>query len=282
MLDGYFRQRGIRDRVEIEYFTRDTEPAGEAHDPVVWMDAESKRRNIKQNYEFVVRSIDPEKKVVQGSLQLQLVLRLARHGATASACAGAYSTAASPILRPAFELITTRCRRNGTTFTLSAIAPTCRHQRLVALRTKRRMYSPITSSPRSPERVDPLISGSIPYDCSPAARVAPLQTEQPIPPVGRLSESLSRAPGDPHGSSIGQRLASRSGGCGDTFDLVGPELEVLDSAQTDRQRSLNAKKQKVHSKVYIIYLIRRSVYRLILPTGWAPSFDSSSVILNVT
>ena len=29
------------------------------------MDAESKRRGIKQNYEFVVRSIDPEQKVVQ-------------------------------------------------------------------------------------------------------------------------------------------------------------------------------------------------------------------------
>jgi sulfide:quinone oxidoreductase len=66
MIDGYFRQRGIRDRVEIEYFTREPEPAGEAHDPVVWMDAESKRRGIKQNYEFVVRSIDPERRVVQG------------------------------------------------------------------------------------------------------------------------------------------------------------------------------------------------------------------------
>lgn len=66
MLDGYFRQRGIRERVQIEYFTRDPEPVGEAHDPVVWMDAESKRRNIEQNYEFVVRSIDPEKKEVQG------------------------------------------------------------------------------------------------------------------------------------------------------------------------------------------------------------------------
>ena len=66
MLDGYFRQRGIRDRVEIEYFTREPEPAGEAHEPVVWMDAESKRRNIKQNYDFVVRSIDHEKKEVQG------------------------------------------------------------------------------------------------------------------------------------------------------------------------------------------------------------------------
>lgn len=66
LLDGYFRQKGIRERVQIEYFTRETEPTGEAHDPLVWMDAESKRRGIKQNYEFVVRSVDPEKKVVQG------------------------------------------------------------------------------------------------------------------------------------------------------------------------------------------------------------------------
>ena len=66
MLEGYFRQRGIRDRVQIEYFTRDPEPAGEAHDPLVWMNAESKRRGIKQNYDFVVRSIDPERKEVQG------------------------------------------------------------------------------------------------------------------------------------------------------------------------------------------------------------------------
>ena len=66
LLDSYFRQRGIRDRVQIEYFTRDAEPTGELHDPVVWMDAESKRRGIKQNYEFVVRSIDAEKKVVNG------------------------------------------------------------------------------------------------------------------------------------------------------------------------------------------------------------------------
>jgi sulfide:quinone oxidoreductase len=72
MLDGYFRQRGIRDRVEIEYFTREAEPTGEAHDPVVWMDGESKRRNIKQNYEFVVRAIDPEKKEVQGLYSYKL------------------------------------------------------------------------------------------------------------------------------------------------------------------------------------------------------------------
>jgi len=66
MLDGYFREKGIRERVQIEYFTREPEPTGEAHEPAVWMDAESKRRGIKQNYEFVVRSIDGEKKVVQG------------------------------------------------------------------------------------------------------------------------------------------------------------------------------------------------------------------------
>ena len=66
MLDTYFRQRGIRDRVTIEYFTRDPEPVGEAHDPIVWMDAESKRRNIRQHYEFIVQSIDPGARTVTG------------------------------------------------------------------------------------------------------------------------------------------------------------------------------------------------------------------------
>ena len=66
MLDTYFRQRGLRDRVTIEFFTRDPEPAGEAHEPIVWMDAESKRRNIRQHYEYVVHSIDPEVKTVTG------------------------------------------------------------------------------------------------------------------------------------------------------------------------------------------------------------------------
>jgi sulfide:quinone oxidoreductase len=66
MLDTYFRQRGIRDRVSIDFFTRDPEPSGEAHDPVVWMDAQSKKRNIKQHYEFIVKCIDPEKKTIKG------------------------------------------------------------------------------------------------------------------------------------------------------------------------------------------------------------------------
>jgi sulfide:quinone oxidoreductase len=66
MLDEYFSHRGLRDRVQIHYFTRDAEPVGEAHDPVVWMDSESKRRKININYEFVVRSIDAEKKQVNG------------------------------------------------------------------------------------------------------------------------------------------------------------------------------------------------------------------------
>jgi sulfide:quinone oxidoreductase len=72
LLDEYFKARGMRDRVEIEYFTRDPEPTGEAHEPTVWMDAESKRRNIKQNYEFVVRSIDADKKEVQGLFNYKL------------------------------------------------------------------------------------------------------------------------------------------------------------------------------------------------------------------
>ncbi len=66
MLDSYFRKRGIRDRVQIDYFTRDPEPVGEHRDPVVWMDDESRQRGIKQHYEFIVRSIDPDAKVVSG------------------------------------------------------------------------------------------------------------------------------------------------------------------------------------------------------------------------
>ncbi|HEY1374117.1 MAG TPA: FAD/NAD(P)-binding oxidoreductase [Candidatus Binatia bacterium] len=66
MLDGYFRRRGMRDRVTIEYFTREAEPSGDARDPVVWMDAESRRRGIRQHYEFVVHSIDAERKTVNG------------------------------------------------------------------------------------------------------------------------------------------------------------------------------------------------------------------------
>jgi sulfide:quinone oxidoreductase len=72
ILDGYFRQRGLRDRVEIEYFTRDPEPTGEAHDPLVWMDGESRRRNIKQNYDFVVRSINTETKEVEALYNYKL------------------------------------------------------------------------------------------------------------------------------------------------------------------------------------------------------------------
>jgi sulfide:quinone oxidoreductase len=66
LLDSYFKKQGIRDRVQIEYFTRDPEPMGEHRNPVVWMDYESRRRNIKQHYEFVVRSIDAKSKVVLG------------------------------------------------------------------------------------------------------------------------------------------------------------------------------------------------------------------------
>ncbi|MEX0806374.1 MAG: FAD-dependent oxidoreductase [Candidatus Binatia bacterium] len=66
MIDDYFRRKDMRDRVQIEYFTRDPEPAGEHRNPVVWMDAESRRRNIKQHYEFIVKSIDPDKKTVHG------------------------------------------------------------------------------------------------------------------------------------------------------------------------------------------------------------------------
>jgi sulfide:quinone oxidoreductase len=66
MLDDYFTRRGIRGRVEMEFFTRDSEPCGERRTPAVWMDAENRRRNIKQYYDFIVHSIDPVRKIVSG------------------------------------------------------------------------------------------------------------------------------------------------------------------------------------------------------------------------
>jgi hypothetical protein len=105
MLDNYFRDKGIREQVELEYFTREAEPTGEAHDPVVWMDAESKRRGIKQNYEFVARSIDTEKKVVRGLYNYQIdydLLVMCRP--SAGRCCW---IADLPIPRPAFASITT-------------------------------------------------------------------------------------------------------------------------------------------------------------------------------
>jgi len=83
MLDNYFKKRGIRERVQIEYFTRDPEPAGERRNPLVWMDDESRRRNIKQHYEFVVRSIDPQARVVSGlykySIPYDLLIMIPPH-----------------------------------------------------------------------------------------------------------------------------------------------------------------------------------------------------------
>lgn len=66
MLDSYFKQRNTRDLVDLQYFTRDPEPAGEEYMPSVWMDAQSKKRNVTIHYDFVVQSIDPDKKKVNG------------------------------------------------------------------------------------------------------------------------------------------------------------------------------------------------------------------------
>ena len=66
MLDSYFKERNIRDLVDLRYFTREPEPAGEEHMPSVWMDAQSKKRNVTIHYDFTVQSIDAEKKRVKG------------------------------------------------------------------------------------------------------------------------------------------------------------------------------------------------------------------------
>lgn len=72
MLDSYFREKGRRQRVSIEFFTPGIEPSGRSDDPAVWMDAESKRRGIKQHYSFFVESVDPERRFVSGRFGVKL------------------------------------------------------------------------------------------------------------------------------------------------------------------------------------------------------------------
>ena len=60
MLDTYFQERGLRDKVQIEFFSPNPEPAGEDRTPAVWMDAQSKK-----HYSFSVQSIDSQRKVVK-------------------------------------------------------------------------------------------------------------------------------------------------------------------------------------------------------------------------
>lgn len=72
MVDHYFRERGLRERIEMEFFTPNPEPAGDGRSPEVWMDAQSKKRGIGQRYEFVAQSIDPQRRVVKGLYRYEI------------------------------------------------------------------------------------------------------------------------------------------------------------------------------------------------------------------
>jgi len=72
MLDSYFKERGLRDQIEIEFFTTSPEPAGEERTPAVWMDAQSKKRGVKLHYSFTAQSIDPDRRTVQGLYGVEL------------------------------------------------------------------------------------------------------------------------------------------------------------------------------------------------------------------
>jgi sulfide:quinone oxidoreductase len=72
LLHHYFVERGIRQRVQMEFFTRDPMPRGPAHDPSVWMDGQARQLDITQHYSFAVESIDPKAKIVHGRYGLDL------------------------------------------------------------------------------------------------------------------------------------------------------------------------------------------------------------------
>ena len=143
----------------------------------------------------------------------------------------------------------------------SATVPTCPPRKPAAWRIKRRTYWLIIWPSRSPEGGGPLISGSTLYDCSLSARVAPLLTAQFIPQAGRLSASRNLEPGDPPGSFIGLRSASKNGGSGVIFDQ---SLNSIAGRGEEEKRSQGLNK-RLGTKVYIIYLIRRYARCLIFP-----------------
>jgi sulfide:quinone oxidoreductase len=66
LLHDYFSRRGLRNRVEIEFFTRDPKPRGPDHDPAVWMDGQARSMGIAQHYAFAAESIDPDRRLVKG------------------------------------------------------------------------------------------------------------------------------------------------------------------------------------------------------------------------
>lgn len=83
MLDSYFKERNTRDLIDLQYFTREPEPAGEEHMPSVWMDDQSRKRNVTIHYDFVAHSIDAERKRVKGlygyELSYDLLLMVPPH-----------------------------------------------------------------------------------------------------------------------------------------------------------------------------------------------------------
>lgn len=83
LLDSYFRDNGMRDRVQIEYFTPNQEPVGREDDPAVYMDKENRDRGITNHYGFSAQSVDPDRRRVNGmygySLSYDLLFMVPRH-----------------------------------------------------------------------------------------------------------------------------------------------------------------------------------------------------------
>ncbi len=67
VLDAFFHERGLRNQVEIEFFTRDPEPQGQPWEPSVWMAQRSNERGIQQHFGFVLDHIEPEQRLVRAT-----------------------------------------------------------------------------------------------------------------------------------------------------------------------------------------------------------------------
>ncbi|WP_161668782.1 NAD(P)/FAD-dependent oxidoreductase [Kallotenue papyrolyticum] len=59
-LDAYFKQRGLRQQVDIHYFAPTPRPSGPASTPPVWLTTHAEQRGVTTHFDFTIREVDAD------------------------------------------------------------------------------------------------------------------------------------------------------------------------------------------------------------------------------
>ena len=195
--------------------------------PSVWMDAQSKKRDVTIHYDFTVQSIDAEKKRVKGlygyELSYDLLFMVPPH-------------------RPAGVLYDCGLAERETGIQVDYDTLETKWENVYAIGDNADMPASKAGGVAHQEAdvvADNLVAeitgeGELstftctPYDCSHAARDAPPPTAPRTPRAGRLSAPPTLAPGGLRERSTGARSCSKNGGSG-----AISEPEPLDQLRAD-------------------------------------------------